>query len=117
MHVGRGGWTWYTGSAGWMYRAAIEGILGLRRHASTFAIDPCIPVMWPGFTLRWRIGMTIYDIAVTNPEHRGRGVRSAMLDGAKVPAHAIPILDDGRTHAIAIELGTAMASAGVSTAG
>ena len=117
MHVGRGGWTWYTGSAGWMYRAAIESIVGLRRNGSTFAVDPCIPVMWPGFTLRWRIGTTVYDIAVTNPEHRGRGVRSATLDGAKVSADAIPILDDGRTHAIAIELGTVVTSAGVSTAG
>ncbi len=47
MHVGRGGWTWYTGSAGWMYQAAIEALLGLRRHGDTFSINPCIPAMWP----------------------------------------------------------------------
>ena len=51
MHVGRGGWTWYTGSAGWMYQAAIEALLGLRRRGATFSIDPCIPAMWPEYSL------------------------------------------------------------------
>ena len=56
MHVGRGGWTWYTGSAGWMYQAAIEGLLGLRRHGATFSVDPCIPAMWPTFSIDWKHG-------------------------------------------------------------
>jgi cyclic beta-1,2-glucan synthetase len=111
MHVGRGGWTWYTGSAGWMYQAAIEAVLGLRRQGATFAIDPCIPAMWPGFALTWRVGDTVYEISVTNPEHRCRGVRSARLDGAVVQADAIPVLHDGRTHKVAIELGIAQQSA------
>ncbi len=83
MHVGRGGWTWYTGSAGWMYQAAIEGLLGLRRAGATFSIDPCIPAMWPGFEIDWRIGATRYRITVTNAGHRGRGVRSVEVDGAR----------------------------------
>ena len=73
--------------------------------------------MWPGFTLRWRIGTTVYDITVTNPEHRCRGVRSATIDGATVSADAIPIQDDGRTHAISIEIGASVASVGVSAVG
>ena len=56
MHVGRGGWTWYTGSAGWMYQAALEGLLGLRRTGSTFSINPNIPAMWVGYSVDWRVG-------------------------------------------------------------
>ena len=52
MHVGRGGWTWYTGSAGWMYQAAIDELLGLRRHGNTISVNPCVPAMWPGYSIR-----------------------------------------------------------------
>jgi cyclic beta-1,2-glucan glucanotransferase len=109
MHVGRGGWTWYTGSAGWMYQAALESILGLRREGATFTIDPCIPAMWPGYAIDWRFGQTLYRMNVTNPEHRCRGVRSAELDGVPVDASAIPLRDDGRTHDVAVVLGKAQA--------
>jgi cyclic beta-1,2-glucan synthetase len=105
MHVGRGGWTWYTGSAGWMYRTAIEGLLGLHREGATFRVDPCIPAMWPGYTIEWRTGRALYHITVTNPEHRCRGVRSATLDGAPVDPGASPCPDDGLTHEVAVVLG------------
>jgi cyclic beta-1,2-glucan synthetase len=105
MHVGRGGWTWYTGSAGWMYQAAIEALLGLRRAGATFSISPSIPAMWPGYTIDWRAGRTTYRITVTNPEHRCRGVQSAELDGESVDPRAIPISDDGESHQVNIVLG------------
>jgi cyclic beta-1,2-glucan synthetase len=105
MHLGRGGWTWYTGSAGWMYRAAIEGLVGLRRNGATFSIAPSIPAMWPKFSVRWRAGRATYDILVVNADHRCRGVRSAQLDGAAVDPDAIPIADDGATHTLVVELG------------
>jgi cyclic beta-1,2-glucan synthetase len=105
MHVGRGGWTWYTGSAGWMYQAAIEGLLGLRREGAVFRIDPCIPAMWPSYAVDWRIGRTRYRITVTNPEHRCRGVESAEVDGVSVDPSAIPLRDDGNSHDVAIVLG------------
>jgi cyclic beta-1,2-glucan synthetase len=105
MHVGRGGWTWYTGSAGWMYQAAVEGLLGLRRQGETFAVDPCIPAMWPGYAIDWRVGNTIYRISVTNPEHRCRGIQSAQVDGNAVDAGAIPLVDDGESHDVSIVLG------------
>jgi cyclic beta-1,2-glucan synthetase len=105
MHVGRGGWTWYTGSAGWMYHAAIEGLLGLRRSASTFSVSPCIPAMWPEFTIEWRFGATTYVIRVTNPEHRGCGVQSAEIDGNATDAAALPLRDDGLTHEVRVVLG------------
>jgi cyclic beta-1,2-glucan synthetase len=107
MHVGRGGWTWYTGSSGWMYQAAIEALLGLRRHGSTFSVSPSIPAMWTTYSLEWTIGGTRYRIVVSNPEHRCRGVASATLDGAAVDSSAIPLEQDGQTHDVAIVLGHA----------
>ncbi|MGB2714702.1 MAG: glucoamylase family protein [Vicinamibacterales bacterium] len=105
MHLGRGGWTWYTGSAGWMYQAAIEALLGLRRAGATFSIAPCVPAIWPTFSIRWTVGRTRYHISVVNPDHRCCGVRSAGLDGVAVDPDAIPLLDDGGTHEIVVQLG------------
>jgi cyclic beta-1,2-glucan synthetase len=105
MHVGRGGWTWYTGSAGWMYRTAIEELLGLRRKGETFTVDPCIPAMWPAYAFEWRLGQTLFRITVTNPEHRCRGVRYTTLDGVAVDPRAIPLRDDGETHEVEVLLG------------
>ena len=108
MHLGRGGWTWYTGSAGWMYQAAIEGLLGLHRKGDTFTIAPSIPAIWPSFSIDWRVGeRTRYHISVLNPDHRSRGARSAALDGVTVDPNAIPLVDDGGTHEVVIELGRA----------
>ncbi len=104
-HSGRGGWTWYTGSAGWMYRVAVEGILGLERRGSAFRVDPCIPSSWPGFSIRWRVGTTRYDISVENPEGRCRGVTHVELDGAPGDPAAIPVLADGRSHTVRVVLG------------
>jgi cyclic beta-1,2-glucan synthetase len=105
MHVGRGGWTWYTGSAGWMYQAAIGEMLGLRRTVDTFIVDPSIPAMWPEYSIDWRQGRSRYHITVQNPEHRYGGVRSAKLDGVCVNPRAIPIHDDGGVHEVVIVLG------------
>ena len=104
-HAGRGGWSWYTGSAGWMYRAGIESILGLRRRGETFIIDPCIPSSWPEYRIEWRFLDSRYEITVSNPMRRCRGVVKATLDGAPVNATAIPLLNDGRTHDVQIVLG------------
>ncbi len=104
-HQGRGGWTWYTGAAGWMYRAGLEGILGLQRRGAFFALNPCIPSSWPGYTIEWRLGKTHYTIEVESPERRCRGVASAELDGAPVDASAIPLSNDGRAHHVRVRLG------------
>jgi cyclic beta-1,2-glucan synthetase len=104
-HAGRGGWSWYTGSAGWMYRAGLESILGLRRRGATFVVDPCIPSSWHEYEIVWQFGSTRYEIEVSNPDRRCRGVASAELDGAPVNAAAIPLADDGRTHQVRIVLG------------
>ena len=104
-HAGRGGWSWYTGSAGWMYRAGIESILGLRRRGDTFVMDPCIPSSWAHYRIDWQFLDTRYEITVSNPARRCGGVGTATLDGAPVSAVAIPLLNDGRTHSVQIVLG------------
>jgi cyclic beta-1,2-glucan synthetase len=104
-HAGRAGWTWYTGSAGWMYRAGLESILGLRRHGATFEMDPCIPASWPGFSISWRLGRTRYDISLANPERRCRGIASAQLDGVAVDPRAVPLIEDGAVHEVRLVLG------------
>ena len=104
-HAGRGGWSWYTGSAGWMYRAGLESILGLRRRGSTFVIDPCIPSSWPQYSIEWRYQASRYEIIVSNPDRVCRGVASAQLNGIAVDPRAIPLVDDGGSHVIRVVLG------------
>jgi cyclic beta-1,2-glucan synthetase len=109
-HLGRGGWTWYTGSAGWMYRVGIESILGLRRHGKTFAIAPCIPAVWPGFHLQWKFGTSRFDIAVENPGHCCRGVSQVEVDGMMVDPEMIPLVDDGKVHRVTVVMGSSVSS-------
>ena len=107
-HVGRGGWSWYTGSAGWMQRVGVEYILGIRIQGTTLRIDPCIPHVWPGFTatITWRSAR--YTITVENPGRVARGVRSITLDGIPLPGGAIvELVDDGGRHTIDMTLGKA----------
>ena len=106
-HAGRGGWSWYTGSAAWMYRAGLESMLGLRRRGDTFSIDPCIPSSWPEYEIAWRFQNTRYLISVSNPDHQCRGVVEATLDGVSADSAAIPLVDDGGTHRVAVRLGVA----------
>jgi cyclic beta-1,2-glucan synthetase len=103
--LGRGGWTWYTGSAGWMHRVGLEEILGLRRRANVLEVSPCIPASWPGFSARWRFGRSTYLIEVKNPEHRVRGVARAVCDGRSVDHEQIPLVDDGKTHHVEVIMG------------
>jgi cyclic beta-1,2-glucan synthetase len=88
-----------------MYRAGVESILGLRRRGDTFVVDPCVPSSWPEYRISWRFRGSRYDITVTNPSRRCRGIAKAALDGAAVDARAIPLVDDGRTHDVQIVLG------------
>lgn len=104
-HVGRGGWTWYTGSAGWLYRAGVEAILGLQLQGHTLLVDPCIPRSWPRFELTLRHGATRYEITVTNPAGVERGVAQVTLDGQTIAGDEVSLVDDGATHVVVVRLG------------
>jgi cyclic beta-1,2-glucan synthetase len=104
-HTGRGGWTWYTGSAGWMYRIGIEAILGLSLRRGALHIDPCIPHEWPGYDVTLTRGRTTYRLAVENPAGVCRGVTRLEVDGVDRTGSDIPLADDGREHAVRVVLG------------
>jgi len=107
-HVGRGGWTWYTGSAGWLYRAGIEAILGLHIEGTQLLLTPCIPKEWPRFDAVFRYRSTRYDISVVNPNGVCHGVAAASLDGLPLPSGEprIQLLDDGTNHRVELTLGS-----------
>jgi cyclic beta-1,2-glucan synthetase len=103
--TGRGGWTWYTGSAAWTYRVGLESILGFQLRGDRLVIDPCIPGDWPGFELTYRHRSSTYEIRVVNPGSVERGVRSLALDGTLQAAPSFPLADDGSVHEVRIVLG------------
>jgi cyclic beta-1,2-glucan synthetase len=105
-HVGRGGWTWYTGSAGWMYRAGIEWILGFRFRRGEVHLDPCIPRAWRSFKIEFRYHSSRYEVVVENPQGVARGVMSIQLDGQPASgSRCIQLTDDDATHHIRVVLG------------
>jgi cyclic beta-1,2-glucan synthetase len=107
QHVGRGGWTWYTGAAGWMYQAGLEAILGFRKRGEYLAMAPSIPAAWPRFELTFRFKTSRYDILVENPDGVCSGVTHMALDDTALPdgTTRIRLVDDGATHALHIALG------------
>ena len=108
-HVGRGGWTWYTGSAGWLYRAGVEAILGLHLEGDFLVLDPCIPKAWPGFEMTLKYRGATYQISVGNPVGVSRGVVEVAVDGEPQPPTdgkaRIALRQDGRDHTLDIVLG------------
>jgi cellobiose phosphorylase len=102
-HTGRGGWTWYTGSAGWMYRLVVESLLGLRLTAGRLHFTPCLPADWQGFTLHYRYRETVYRISVRQSSRAGAGM-TVSVDGVAQSDQAIPLLDDRREHQVEVNL-------------
>jgi cyclic beta-1,2-glucan synthetase len=107
QHIGRGGWTWYTGSAAWMQRAGVENILGLRKCGDALFLDPCISKAWHGFEVTLRFRSAKYVVVVTNPEGVSRGIVSAHLDEKLMTMRPvfIHLVDDGATHILRVRLG------------
>ncbi|HYM82062.1 MAG TPA: glucoamylase family protein, partial [Candidatus Limnocylindria bacterium] len=105
-HAGRGGWTWYTGSAGWLYRAGLEAILGFRLRGAHLLLDPCIPKAWPGFDIVFKYRSARYEITVENPNGVSRGIVVAELDGKTLPEGPtrVPLMEDG-AHKVRVVLG------------
>ncbi len=108
-HVGRGGWTWYTGSASWFYTVATQHLLGLRTTTGPdgtrcIVIDPTIPKAWPGFEMTYRQGTTTWRIQVENPRGVDRGVDRVEVDGELAPGGLIPLVDDGEHHEVRVTM-------------
>jgi cyclic beta-1,2-glucan synthetase len=101
-HLGRGGWTWYTGSASWMYRVGLEAILGFMKRGDTLVIDPCVPGEWSEYTIDYRHGESLYEITVTEPGAVFRNGGEVMLDGAALENPVIPLVDDGQRHQVVV---------------
>jgi cellobiose phosphorylase len=105
QHLGRGGWSWYTGSSGWFYRAAVEGILGLKVEGASFRIEPCIPREWPEYSLQFRYREAVYRIQVKNPGAVSRGVREVHVNGQKLEDKTIECLPAGSEAEVVVVLG------------
>ena len=111
-HVGRGGWTWYTGSSGWLQRVALESVLGVRLEGGdTLVVAPCVPDAWPGYRVDWRLpgDGTRYEIAVDNPDGCSAAVVAVTVDGQAASPVAgracLPLRRDGGVHRVVITLG------------
>lgn len=106
-HVGRGGWSWYTGSAAWTYRVAMERVLGVRKQGDELLIDPCIPKHWSAFHVSLRHRSSTYEIAIDNPAGVSRGVAHVELDGEDLSDRGglVQLIDDGARHQVRVVLG------------
>jgi cyclic beta-1,2-glucan synthetase len=106
-HVGHGGWTWYTGSSGWLYRLGLEGVLGLRRVGGDgLRLEPHVPGEWEEYAITYRHGSARYRIRVENPRGVEGGVKEVYLDGERLEGDLIPLQDDGGEHQVRVVLGT-----------
>ena len=101
-HTGRGGWTWYTGSAAWMVRLILESLLGLSLEVDKLRFTPCLPVGWEGFTMHYRYRETVYHIAVLQTPSES-GETRVRVDGVDQPDKTIPLVDDHREHWVEVE--------------
>jgi cellobiose phosphorylase len=105
-HVGRGGWTWYTGSAGWMYRLLLESLCGVRREGEALRFQPCLPSHWPSLTVHYRYRGTPYLIRITQlPGTDGaQRVLGVQVDGVEQHGPSAPLVDDGREHYVEVRV-------------
>jgi cellobiose phosphorylase len=106
-HTGRGGWTWYTGSAGWMYRLVVESLLGLTLEADRLRFAPCLPPEWDEFTMRYRYRETSYHISVRRTEvEGGENIEGATVtvDGVAQEGPFVPLADDKQVHRVEVRV-------------
>jgi cyclic beta-1,2-glucan synthetase len=100
--LGRGGWTWYTGSASWMYRVGLEALLGFRKRGASLRIEPCVPAHWPELEIEYRYGASRYHIVVHSPGVIGERGAAVTLDGVPLEDGEIPLRDDGKSHQVVV---------------
>jgi cellobiose phosphorylase len=105
-HIGRGGWTWYTGSAGWMYRLIVESLLGLRLEVDKLRFAPCLPSDWKAFKMHYRYRETVYHISVVQPQ-TGNDEMSVTVDGVEQHDKVVHLVDDHREHSVEVRINAA----------
>ncbi|MGZ4956634.1 MAG: GH36-type glycosyl hydrolase domain-containing protein, partial [Methylobacter sp.] len=105
-HARRGGWTWYTGAAGWYYRAGLEWVLGLQVRAGKLIFNPCIPRTWDSYTIIYQHENTRYEITVENPNRASQGISTIELDGERQSSgNSITLQDDRQLHRVRVIMG------------
>ena len=100
--AGRGGWTWYTGSSSWMYKAGIEYILGLKIEHNILKIEPCIPSNWEEYSIKSEYENSIYNIKIKNPNHKNTGIEKLTLNSEEIPEKQIKLINNGNINEIEI---------------
>ncbi len=105
QHTGRGGWTWCTGSASWLYHVGVEYVLGLKLHGDHFTVEPCIPSHWPGYSMVYTRGETSYRISVEKGAGQTSQVQKVELDGSPLPDCKVPLVDDRQRHEVRVVMG------------
>ena len=109
-HTGRGGWTWYTGSAGWMYRLIVESLLGVRREAQRLTFAPRLPATWPSCEIQYRYGETLYRISIRQALAADTAM-SVLVDGVAQSERSVLLVDDHRDHVVEVAVRAAPAAA------
>jgi cellobiose phosphorylase len=110
-HTGRGGWSWYTGSAGWMYRLVVESLLGLRLELDRLHVAPCLPAHWDGLTIHYRYRETVYHITIACTRDGGeRDATRVTVDGVEQAGQAIALVDDHQEHRVEVRYRTTAAA-------
>ncbi|HSC89065.1 MAG TPA: hypothetical protein VLC09_17405, partial [Polyangiaceae bacterium] len=111
-HVGRGGWTWYTGSAAWMYRLGVEWLLGIRRRGAELELEPCVPPSWTHFEVKYQAsGAGTLSLIFENPERISRGIAELVLDGQRLEGPRVPLPSAGEHRQLRVRLGSCSAVA------
>ena len=98
--IGRGGWTWYTGSSSWLFIAGLESVLGIKKEGELLHINPCIPKDWESYSVSYKYKETIYNINIYNLEHKSTGIKTVYDDNNAVYTNEIKMVNDGEVHSV-----------------
>ena len=98
--LGRGGWTWYTGSSAWLFLAGLESVLGIKKEGDYLKINPCIPKEWESYSVNYKYKETMYEIKIYNPDHKSTGIKTVYDDNNSVGTNEIELVNDGEIHRV-----------------
>lgn len=98
--IGKGGWSWYTGSSAWLFIAGFENILGIKKEGEKLCINPCVPKEWESYSVTYNYKSSVYNINVYNPDHKEVGIKTIYSDNSAISTNEINLLDDEKEHRI-----------------